>query len=92
MKPADNPDKSSDEKQDNMAVVSRYNETMGRKPALIYSFIADHPLCSTEDIMTKTNLSRSSVAKYIAKLKQQGLIRHVGSNKTGGYEAAEGGL
>ena len=90
VKPADNPDKSSDEKQDNMAVVSRYNETMGRKPALIYSFIADHPLCSAEDLMPKTNLSRSSVAKYIARLKKQGLIRHVGSNKTGGYEAVEG--
>ncbi|MBR0304482.1 MAG: LytTR family transcriptional regulator DNA-binding domain-containing protein [Bacteroidales bacterium] len=89
VKPADNPDKSSDEKQDNLAVVSRYNETMGRKPALIYSFIADHPLCSTEDIMTKTSLSRSSVAKYIAKLKKQGLIRHVGANKTGGYRIVE---
>ncbi len=63
---------------------------MGKKPVLIYSFIADHPLCSTEDIMAKTSLSRSSVAKYIARLKQQGLIRHVGSNKTGGYEAVEG--
>lgn len=90
VKPADNPDKPTDEKQDNMAVDSGHNGIMGKKPVLIYSFIADHPLCSTEDIMTKTNLSRSSVAKYIARLKKQGLIRHVGSNKTGGYEAVEG--
>jgi len=40
-------------------------------------------------VIQHTSLSRSSVAKYIAKLKQQGLIRHVGSNKTGGYEAVE---
>ncbi len=90
VKSADNSDKPTDEKQDNMAVDSGHNGIMGKKPVLIYSFIADHPLCSTEDIMAKTSLSRSSVAKYIAKLKQQGLIRHVGSNKTGGYEAVEG--
>ena len=30
------------------------------------------------------------VLDHIARLKQQGLIRHVGSNKTGGYEAVEG--
>ena len=88
---ADNSDRSTDEEQDNMAVDSGHNGIMGKKSALIYSFIADHPLCSTEDIMAKTSLSRSSVAKYIAKLKKQGLIRHVGSNKTGGYEAVEMG-
>ena len=66
--------------------------TFGKKPMLIYAYIANNPLSSTEDIMTKTGLSRSSVAKYIAKLKQQGLIRHVGPNKTGGYVAVEGGM
>ncbi|MBR3571663.1 MAG: hypothetical protein IKN99_00190 [Bacteroidales bacterium] len=40
-------------------------------------------------VIQHTSLSRSSVAKYIAKFKKQGLIRHVGSNKTRGYRVVE---
>ena len=64
------------------------NGKNNRQQTLIQIFITDNPGCSEKDIMQHTSLSRSSVAKYIARLKQQGLIRHVGSNKTGGYEAA----
>ena len=66
------------------------NGKNNRQQTLIQTFITDNPGCSEKDIMQHTCLSRSSVAKYIAKLKKQGLIRHVGSNKTGGYEAVEG--
>lgn len=78
--------------QNHKAIMKKTGGTFGKKPMLIYAYIANNPLSSTEDIMTKTGLSRSSVAKYIAKLKQQGLIRHVGPNKTGGYVAVEGGM
>ena len=76
--------------QDHITISEHSGEVLNKKLGLIFAFISENPCCSSEDIMAKTNLSRSSVAKYIARLKQQGLIRHVGSNKTGGYEAVEG--
>ena len=75
------------------AVASDKSVTVGasnQQQISIQTFIRENPRCSEKNIMQHTGLSRSSVAKYIAKLKQQGLIRHVGSNKTGGYVAAEG--
>ena len=87
---AENPEKPADEVlQDFPESPTTTDETLGPKPALIYAFIKESPLCSAEDIMAQTDLSRSSVAKYIARLKQQGLIEHVGANKTGGYRIVE---
>ena len=71
--------------QKHMAIMKKSDGTIGKKTMLIYTYIANNPFCSAEDIMAQTDLSRSSVAKYIARLKQQGLIEHVGANKTGGY-------
>ena len=58
----------------------------------IYHVIAQKPNCTVKEIRKQVKLSPNSLYRYISVLKQQGLIRHVGSNKTGGYEAVEGGL
>ncbi|MBO7587620.1 MAG: MarR family transcriptional regulator [Bacteroidales bacterium] len=46
-----------------------------------------HPNCSTADIVAATGFSLSTVERSIVELKQQGLIEHTGSKKTGGYKA-----
>lgn len=56
----------------------------------IYHVIVQKPNCTVKEIKKQVKLSPNSLYRYISVLKQQGLIRHVGSNKTGGYVAVEG--
>lgn len=61
----------------------------GKKQEKVYKYIASHPNCRAPEIIGKTKLNKSMVFRIIARLKQQGLIEHVGSNKTGGYRVVE---
>lgn len=56
---------------------------------IIYQYIRKHPSCSSADLQKHTKLSPNSVYRYTSSLKQKGFIKHVGSNKTGGYRAVE---
>lgn len=66
-----------------------------RKPAIppqekvkkVFSYINKHPNCNTTDVVAKTGFSLSTVERSISELKKQGLIRHTGSKKSGGYYA-----
>ncbi|MBR0304489.1 MAG: MarR family transcriptional regulator [Bacteroidales bacterium] len=62
---------------------------MSRKQKRIFHYISKHPGCSAQDISKRMNVTHNTIYRQIARLKQQGLIEHVGANKTGGYEAVE---
>lgn len=61
-----------------------------RQQARILKYVRQHPGCTAKDIRKHVRTTPNTIYRHIARLKQQGLIRHVGSNKTGGYEAMEG--
>lgn len=53
----------------------------------IYRFITKHPGCSMSEIRARIPASSNSIYRYLALLKRDGLIRHDGSKKAGGYYA-----
>ena len=53
----------------------------------VLSCIEKNPNCNSVDIIAKTEFSLSTVGRCLYQLKQQGLIEHTGSKKTGGYKA-----
>ena len=53
----------------------------------VLACIEKQPNCNTADIVSATGFSLSTVERSIVELKQQGLIEHTGSKKTGGYKA-----
>ena len=55
----------------------------------IFQLIADKPGVSAVQLAAKTGISQSTINRHITRLKQQGLIEHVGANKTGGYRIVE---
>lgn len=61
-----------------------------QKDNVIFQLVTENPGISAVQLASKSQLSQSTTNRIIARLKKQGLIRHVGSNKTGGYEAANG--
>ena len=77
--------KKNDEKTD-----GNPQQKENQKETVIYRLVAENPGISAVQLASKSKFSQSSTNRHIARLKQQGLIRHVGSNKTGGYEAVEG--
>ena len=52
----------------------------------VLSFIESHPNCNSKGIIDGTNIPLSSVERCISVLKKQGLIKHTGSKRNGGYE------
>ena len=61
-----------------------------RQQARILKYVRQHPMCTAKDIRKHVRTTPNTIYRHIARLKQQGLIRHVGSNKTGGYRVVEG--
>lgn len=51
----------------------------------VLSFIEINPNCNSADIIAGTEYSLSTVERCLFELKKQGLIRHTGSKKKGGY-------
>lgn len=62
---------------------------LSRKQKRIFHYISKHPGCSAQDISKRMNVTHNTIYRHIARLKQQGLIEHVGANKTGGYRIVE---
>ena len=60
-----------------------------RKHQSVYLFIAKNPDCKASDICRKTKKSQSTVNRILKQLKDDGLIEHVGSKKTGGYQIVD---
>ena len=52
----------------------------------VLSFIASHPNCNTGGIIAGTAIPLSTVERCISSLKKQGLIKHSGSKRNGGYD------
>lgn len=63
---------------------------LNKQNVRIYKYVSQHPGCTANDIRKYIKTTPNTIYRHIAKLKQQGLIRHVGSNKTGGYEVVKG--
>ena len=67
---------------------------MGGKPlnktqSAILDAIRDNPNVTQPQLMSALSLGESGVFKAIAFLRKNGIIRRVGSNKTGYYEVTE---
>lgn len=56
------------------------------KALAIFQYISTCPGCKITDIKESTNLPKSTVTRYLKNLQQKGLVKYVGSKKTGGYE------
>lgn len=56
------------------------------KTQKVLSYIESHPNCSSKGIIDGTNIPLSSVERCISVLKKQGLIKHTGSKRNGGYD------
>ena len=52
----------------------------------VLSFIESHPNCNSKGIIDGTKIPLSSVERCISVLKKQGLIKHTGSKRNGGYD------
>ena len=55
----------------------------------VLSCIEKNPNCNSGDIIAETQFSLSTVGRCLYELKKQGLIKHTGSRKLGGYFAVE---
>ena len=60
-----------------------------KKHSIIHEFISKHAKCSIQDIVSGTNIPKSTATRILAQLKQDGLIEYVGSKKTGGYKVRQ---
>lgn len=77
--------------------VKQYGEKTGGEPhqkgiqkdKVIFQLVIENPGISAVQLASKSKLSQSTINRHIARLKQQGLIEHVGANKTGGYRVVE---
>ncbi len=57
------------------------------KTQKVLSYIESHPNCNSKGIIDGTKIPLSSVERCISVLKKQGLIKHTGSKRNGGYNA-----
>ena len=65
------------------------DKSLKKSKEKIYQLIAEEPGVSAVQLAAETGISQSTINRHIARLKQQGLIEHVGANKTGGYRVVE---
>lgn len=59
------------------------------KTAVLQQYIMNHPDCNIKDIVSETNIPKSTVTRLLSELKQEGLIKYEGSKKTGGYRTVD---
>ena len=67
----------------------KINEPVNEPVKLILELIKEDPTITKQKIIEKTNLSRATITRYIKKLKEQSLLKRVGSDKTGYWEILE---
>lgn len=53
----------------------------------VINYIQAHPGCQAKEIIAHSSYSKTTMDRCLLHLKQQGLIEHTGSKKTGGYKA-----
>lgn len=56
------------------------------KLTAVLTYIKSHPNCNSKGIIDGTKIPLSSVERCISVLKKQGLIKHTGSKRNGGYD------
>lgn len=61
----------------------------GKKFILIRDYICQHQDCNIKDIVSGTKIPKSTVTRYLKEMQQRGVIKYVGSKKTGGYRVVE---
>ena len=61
----------------------------GKKFILIRDYICQHQDCNIKDIVSGTKTPKSTVTRYLKELQRQGIVKYVGSKKTGGYRVVE---
>ena len=55
----------------------------------VYSFIRRHPDCKASEISSSLQIPTGSLNRTLKQLRDEGLIEHSGSKKTGGYRVKE---
>lgn len=63
------------------------NTTRTSKGDDIYNYIINHNNCKLNDIVSETNIPKSTVTRYLKEMLEENRIEYVGSKKTGGYRA-----
>ncbi len=62
---------------------------LNNKTIEMYEYIRKHPNCGRQKIMSDLHLPKSTVERYLRKLKDLGLVEHYGNWKTGGYQCVD---
>ena len=64
-------------------------QKLPRKAQDIRHYIANHPNCKLNDIVSGTQIPKSTITRYLKEMQDKGLIEYTGSKKTGGYRVTE---
>lgn len=59
--------------------------TLPIKAQNIHHYIAHHPNCKLNNIVTDTHIPKSTTTRYLKEMQDEGLVEYVGSKRTGGY-------
>lgn len=55
------------------------------KGSVIREYISRHPDCSLNDIVSGTQIPKSTASRYLKDLQSRSIVEYIGSKKTGGY-------
>ena len=55
----------------------------------IIRLLQEHPKYTKQDLMTILNKGDATIKEHLAKLKKEGLLKRVGSTKSGYWELAD---
>ncbi len=64
-------------------------KTLQKTPQKILASIRANPFVGTQEMADMIGVERSTVARAIAKLKREGMLRRVGPDKGGHWEVIE---
>lgn len=64
--------------------------TLPEKQLLVYGIISSHPGVNTREIAELLTLKKTTVENAIKYLREKQIIKHIGSNKKGGYVLVKG--
>ena len=67
----------------------KFNEPVNEPVKLILKLVKENPNITKQQMIEKISLSRATITRYIKKLKEQNLLKRVGSDKTGYWEILE---
>lgn len=59
---------------------------LGDNERVVLEAIASDPSITTSDIQAETNLSESTIYRTVRGLREKGVLRRVGSKKSGKWE------